>query len=101
VPFTSNPLCCTDGNTWVHWCLSAHGGNVVDKNDKVIINSPETEKALDYAKQLYDNMIPGVASWNDASNNKAFLTPLCIPFIFSTVLLPSAIGTAIQVPEHR
>jgi multiple sugar transport system substrate-binding protein len=73
VPFTSNPLCCTDGNTWVHWCLSAHGGNVVDKNDKVIINSPETEKALDYAKQLYDNMIPGVASWNDASNNKAFL----------------------------
>ena len=31
-----------DGNGWVHWCLWAHGGNVVDKNDKVIINSPET-----------------------------------------------------------
>jgi ABC-type glycerol-3-phosphate transport system substrate-binding protein len=39
----------------------------------VIINSPETEKALIYAKQLYENMVPGVASWNDASNNKAFL----------------------------
>jgi multiple sugar transport system substrate-binding protein len=39
----------------------------------VIINSPETEKALGYAKQLYDNMVPGVVSWNDASNNKAFL----------------------------
>jgi multiple sugar transport system substrate-binding protein len=62
-----------DGNTWVHWCLWAHGGNMVDKNDKVILNSPETEKALVYAKQLYDNMIPGVAAWNDASNNKAFL----------------------------
>ena len=62
-----------DGNGWVHWCLWSHGGNLVDKNDKVIINSPETAKALEYAKALYENMIPGTASWNDASNNKAFL----------------------------
>ena len=62
-----------DGNAWVYWCLWANGGNVVDKSDKVIINSPETEKALNYGKQLYENMIPGTASWNDASNNKAFL----------------------------
>ena len=62
-----------DGNAWVHWCLWSNGGNVVDKNDKVTINSPETEKALNYAKALYANMIPGVAAWNDASNNKAFL----------------------------
>ena len=46
---------------------------LVDAEDKVILNSPETEKALNYAKQLYENMIPGVASWNDAFNNKAFL----------------------------
>jgi len=63
-----------DGNSWVHWCLWAHGGNLVDKDDKVVINSPETEKALNYAKALYENMIPGVASWNDSSNNKAFLS---------------------------
>src|SRR6516162_5045134 len=62
-----------DANTWIYWCLWAFGGNMVDKNDKVILNSPETEKALEFAKQLYDNMIPGVVSWNDASNNKAFL----------------------------
>jgi len=62
-----------DGNGWVHWCLWSQGGNVVDKDDKVIINSPETVKALEYAKTLYGYMIPGVASWNDASNNKAFL----------------------------
>jgi multiple sugar transport system substrate-binding protein len=62
-----------DANTWLHWCLWTHGGNLVDKDDKVIINSPETAKALEYAKQLYDNMIPGTVSWNDASNNKAFL----------------------------
>ena len=62
-----------DANTWVHWCLWTHNGQVVDKDDKVIINSPETAKALEFAKQLYENMIPGVVSWNDASNNKAFL----------------------------
>jgi multiple sugar transport system substrate-binding protein len=62
-----------DGNTWIHWCLWAHGGNVVDKNDKVIINTPETMAALNYARALYNEMIPGTASWNDASNNKAFL----------------------------
>lgn len=62
-----------DGNAWVHWCLWAFGGNLVDQNDKVIINSPETAKALEYAKQLYENFIPGTASWSDASNNKAFL----------------------------
>jgi multiple sugar transport system substrate-binding protein len=45
----------------------------VDKNDKVVINTPETVVALDYAKALYNEMIPGTASWNDASNNKAFL----------------------------
>jgi multiple sugar transport system substrate-binding protein len=63
----------TGDGTWVHWCLWAHGGNMVDRNDKVILNSPETEKALAFAKALYANMVPGVLSWNDASNNKAFL----------------------------
>ena len=62
-----------DGNAWVHWCLWTFGGNVVDAKDKVILNSPETAKALEYAKQLYATFIPGTASWNDGSNNKAFL----------------------------
>ena len=62
-----------DGNAWVHWVLWAFGGNLVDAKDKVIINSPETEKALTYARQLYESFIPGTASWNDSFNNKAFL----------------------------
>ncbi|MEM1384401.1 MAG: ABC transporter substrate-binding protein [Pseudomonadota bacterium] len=62
-----------DGNAWTHWCLWSHGGNLVDENDNVVINSPETEAALTYAKALYDAWIPGTASWNDAFNNKAFL----------------------------
>ena len=62
-----------DANTWLHWALWAHGGNLVDKNDKVVINSPETVKALEYVKALYENFIPGTASWNDSSNNKIFV----------------------------
>lgn len=62
-----------DGNSWCHWALWSHGGYLVDKDDKVIINSPETAKALEYVKALYDTFIPGTASWNDSSNNKAFL----------------------------
>lgn len=62
-----------DANTWLHWALWTFGGNLVDKNDKVVINSPETAKSLEYVKALYDNFIPGTASWNDSSNNKAFV----------------------------
>jgi multiple sugar transport system substrate-binding protein len=46
---------------------------VVDEEDQVIINSPETIEALKYGKALYDTFIPGTASWLDPANNKAFL----------------------------
>ena len=62
-----------DGNAWLHWILWGHNAWLVDKNDKIIINSPETAKALEYCKALSDTFIPGCASWNDSSNNKAFL----------------------------
>src|SRR6201992_2199919 len=62
-----------DANAWVHNILWGFNAWTVDKDDKVSINSPETAKALEYAKQLSDTFIPGVASWNDSSNNKAFL----------------------------
>ena len=60
-----------DGNAWLHWMLWSHNAWLVDK-DKIIINSPE-RKALEYCKALSDNFIEGCASWNDSSNNKAFL----------------------------
>ncbi|MHC2620034.1 multiple sugar transport system substrate-binding protein [Bradyrhizobium huanghuaihaiense] len=62
-----------DGNSWLHWVLWGHGAYTVDQNDKIIINSPETAKALEYCKALYESFIPGTASWNDSSNNKAYL----------------------------
>ena len=61
-----------DGNTW-HWVLWAFGGAMVDEDNKVIIDSPETVAALEYAKELYSTFIPGTLSWLDPNNNKAYL----------------------------
>jgi multiple sugar transport system substrate-binding protein len=46
---------------------------MVDAKNNVVINSPETIAALEYAKQLYETFIPGTLSWLDPNNNKAFL----------------------------
>ncbi len=63
----------TGDSGWTHWLIWAFGGSIVDKNNKVIINSPETVKALEYARELYKTFIPGTLSWLDPNNNKAFL----------------------------
>jgi len=62
-----------DGNNWAHWLLWSHGGKLVDDKGKVVVDSPETIAGLEYAKQLYDTFVPGTLSWQDPSNNKAFL----------------------------
>ena len=62
-----------DATTWCYWIVWAHGGKLVDGQNNVSINSPETIAALEYCKQLYAAMIPGTLSWLDPSNNKAFL----------------------------
>ena len=62
-----------DGNTWCQWIVWAHGGKLVDANNKVVIDSPETIKALEYVKELYSTFAPGTLSWLDPNNNKAFL----------------------------
>jgi multiple sugar transport system substrate-binding protein len=62
-----------DANTWCHWLVWSFGGRMVDENDQVVINSPETIAALEYARELYKSFVPGPLSWLDPSNNKAFL----------------------------
>jgi len=62
-----------DANAWCHWLVWAFGGHMVDEEDNVTINSPETIEALKYAKALYATFIPGTLAWLDAANNKAYL----------------------------
>ncbi len=63
-----------DGNAWTHWLIWAFGGRLVDEDNKVAINSPETVAALEYIKEVYPHWILGTASWLDGHNNKAFLS---------------------------
>src|SRR6476620_5584469 len=63
----------TGDGLWCNWLVWAFGGKLVDTNNKVVIDSPETLKALEYGKELYATFIPGTLSWLDPNNNKAFL----------------------------
>lgn len=63
----------TGDQAWTHWLVWAHGGKLVNEKNQVVINSAETIKALEYAKELYSTFVPGTLSWLDPSNNKAFL----------------------------
>ena len=63
----------TGDGLWTNWLMWAFGGKLVDKDNKVVIDSAETLKALEYAKEMYTTFIPGTLSWLDPNNNKAFL----------------------------
>jgi multiple sugar transport system substrate-binding protein len=63
-----------DANNFAHWLVWAFGGKMVDKDNNVVINSPETIQALEYAKELYETFVPGTLTWQDPSNNKAYLS---------------------------
>ena len=63
----------TGDGLWCNWLVWAFGGKLVDQNNKVVIDSPETLRALEYGKELYATFIPGTLSWLDPNNNKAFL----------------------------
>ena len=63
----------TGDGLWTNWLIWSHGGKLVDQNNKVVIDSPETIKALEYSREMYATFIPGTLSWLDPNNNKAFL----------------------------
>jgi multiple sugar transport system substrate-binding protein len=62
-----------DSETWMHNILWGFGGKMVDEQNNVAINSPETVQALEYMKELTSTFIEGVYSWSGVSNNNAFL----------------------------
>ncbi len=63
----------TGDGLWCNWLVWSFGGQLVDANNKVVIDSLQTLKALEYGKELYPNFVPGTLSWLDPNNNKAFL----------------------------
>jgi multiple sugar transport system substrate-binding protein len=66
-----------DANNFNYWLLWSQGGTITDAQGHPAIASDATLRALDYAKQLYATLIPGVLSWMDINNNRAFLARDC------------------------
>ena len=62
-----------DSETWMHNVLWGFGGKLVDQKNQVVINSPETIRAIEYMQQLSKTFIEGVAGWSGVANNNAFL----------------------------
>ena len=61
-----------DAPNYANWLLWSHGAKLVDEAGKVALDTPQTIRALEYAKEMQAAMIPGTMSWNGASNNNSF-----------------------------
>ena len=56
-------------------CVWAYGGNIIDKNNKVVFNSPGAVTGFQLIKDMYlkHQIIPkGTLSWDNSGNNKAY-----------------------------
>lgn len=62
-----------DAPAYANWLLWSHGARLVDDEGKVTLESPETLRAIEFARQMQETMIPGTMSWDGASNNRAFI----------------------------
>lgn len=62
-----------DAPGYANWLLWSHGARLVDEEGKVTLDSPETLRALDYARAMQETMVQGTMAWNGASNNQAFV----------------------------
>lgn len=63
-----------DGQAFCSWLLWSFGGQLLNANDEVVIDSSATEKALNYAKRIYPFLHPEVLQWRDVHNNLEYLS---------------------------
>jgi ABC-type glycerol-3-phosphate transport system substrate-binding protein len=90
-----------DSNMAVRNILWCHGGSIQDKDSNVVLNSPETLAALEYAKKLYSvGMTQAVLSWNAASNNQAFNAQETAYILNSISAYRTAQDNKLPVLEH-
>ncbi len=64
-----------DSNITLYALLWSYGASTVDRDRNVIINSPETRRAMTYMKELYETcMTDDVFAWDASGNNQAFMS---------------------------
>lgn len=66
----------TDGEKFIRTVLWSYGGSVADKQGNLVFKSKETLEAVKYLAGLAEEKImpPGITSWDDGSNNRAYQT---------------------------
>ncbi len=58
----------------IYSLLLSFGGRPVDENNKIVIDSPETRKALEYARDLFPYMPREMLGWDGGGNNRFLLS---------------------------
>ncbi len=81
---------CGDSNDWLFMVLNSFGAKVIDEKGNVVINSPETKKALEYVKELSKYMPTDIFAWDGAGNNKWILSGIGSYIINSMSVVASA-----------
>ncbi|MDH3662308.1 MAG: extracellular solute-binding protein [Alphaproteobacteria bacterium] len=63
-----------DAPSFAYPLMWSYGGQEVDEDGNVVINSPETHAALEFMARFWEAACdPGGLAWDDGSNNRAFL----------------------------
>lgn len=64
-----------DAEGFVRTIILDFGGELVNEEGEVVVNSPETLEALEFIKSLYDDGLcpPDATTWDDSGNNSAYL----------------------------
>jgi ABC-type glycerol-3-phosphate transport system substrate-binding protein len=63
-----------DSNMVLRGLMWTHGASIQDASENVVLNSPETIKAVEFMASLFkDTMTNEVFSWNAASNNQGLV----------------------------
>ena len=65
-----------DNHGWIYPLLWSYGAHEVEPDGKtIVLDSDETARAVDFARTFFQKtMLEDVLGWNDASNNKAYLS---------------------------
>ena len=63
-----------DSNMFGHALLWSYGASVQDENENVVLDSPQTIAAVEFAQKLFnDAMTDEVFSWTSSSNNEGLI----------------------------
>ncbi|MGA2464170.1 MAG: sugar ABC transporter substrate-binding protein [Thermodesulfobacteriota bacterium] len=71
--------------------LYTHGGNLIDKNGRIVLNSPESISALTTYANLFDYSPPGSTAWGYTEVNRALVSGACAMTMTAPVVFELAL----------